>query len=291
MNKPRCTVLLPVNNGMPYLIEAVNSVLNQTYKNFLLFIINNGSTDDTELYLESLSDCRIKLLKIENKSLVDALNYGLKHIRTDYVMRMDSDDIIHPSKIEKQINFLDKYSFIDIVGTEGSYFYQNMGRLFSFKLPSHDENIKKGLLNNIHVILHGTIMFRSIIVEKGVYFYLPEAFPCEDYELFLRIHEKVQFANIKENLYFQRIHQNSTQYKNIRNNLIKHYYYYNLYVENTNDKKLIVVYWNILKKKYFYKFLMNYLTKNKVKFYLYLALYIILQPIKSFNKLILKFID
>ena len=102
------TVLMPTYNSCQYIETAIKSVLNQTYKDLELLIVDDGSTDDTESSISEFSDTRIRYIKKEHEGLAASLNYGLKIAKHDWVSRMDADDISHPKRLEKQISILEK---------------------------------------------------------------------------------------------------------------------------------------------------------------------------------------
>src|SRR5262245_44814994 len=104
---PKVTVLMSVYNGMPYLTEAVDSVVGQTLKDWILLIIDDGSTDGTAAYLDSLTDPRIQVVHQENRGLAGALNHGVDLCQTEYLARLDADDVALPTRFEKQLAFLE----------------------------------------------------------------------------------------------------------------------------------------------------------------------------------------
>ena len=103
----KISVILPVYNSETTIEAAVKSILSQSFKDFELIIINDGSSDDTEQIINSFKDKRIKYIKnVKNIGLIASLNIGIKFSSSEYVARMDSDDISHPSRLKKQILFL-----------------------------------------------------------------------------------------------------------------------------------------------------------------------------------------
>ena len=103
MRQPLISVILPVYNGSLYLKESIDSILNQTYTNFELIIINDGSKDNSEEVIKSYNDDRIKYLSQENRGLAATLNIGIKLTNGIYIARMDQDDISLPERFKKQI--------------------------------------------------------------------------------------------------------------------------------------------------------------------------------------------
>jgi glycosyltransferase involved in cell wall biosynthesis len=103
---------------MPYLPDAVESILRQTYADFTFIIVNDGSTDGTKEYLSSLSDPRILLINQANEGLGASLNTGLRKCQTEYVARMDADDISIPDRFFSQLEYLDAHPEVVMVGTQ-----------------------------------------------------------------------------------------------------------------------------------------------------------------------------
>lgn len=123
---PFVSVVLPVFNSEKYLCEAVDSILNQTYKNFELIAVYDASTDRS---LEILSgyqqkDNRIKIINGKGTGLASALNEGIDASKGKYIARMDSDDISHPQRFEKQVAYLEKNTDVYLLGTNYSLIYE-----------------------------------------------------------------------------------------------------------------------------------------------------------------------
>jgi glycosyltransferase involved in cell wall biosynthesis len=114
---PEVTVLVAAYNGMPYLRELVDSVLRQTFRDFQLLIVNDGSTDGTEQYLNSLSDDRIRLVHQENRGQGAARNVGLALCESEFVAITDGDDVVLPNRLERQLRFLGAQSSVGMVGS------------------------------------------------------------------------------------------------------------------------------------------------------------------------------
>src|ERR1700712_3200957 len=102
INNPLVTVLMPAYNAEKYIAEAISSVLKQSFTDFELLIVNDGSTDGTEKIINSFNDSRIILISQPNKGVSAALNFGLTHSRALYVARFDADDICHPDRLKIQ---------------------------------------------------------------------------------------------------------------------------------------------------------------------------------------------
>jgi len=120
MPTPAVSVVMSVYNGLPYLGEAVGSVLHQTFEDFEFILINDGSTDGSGAVLERMGgqDSRIRLFHQENQGLAAALNRGIDAARGLYIARMDADDISLPERLERQVRFLDAHPEVGVLGTQ-----------------------------------------------------------------------------------------------------------------------------------------------------------------------------
>ena len=126
--KSKVTVAIPVYNDEKYLREAIDSILNQTYKDFILLIINDGSTDNSEDIIASYTDKRIKLINHScNMGRPAARNTALDAADTEYLAWMDADDISLPDRLQKQIAFLDSHPKISVCGSRVRYFHEMRG--------------------------------------------------------------------------------------------------------------------------------------------------------------------
>ncbi len=202
-NIPRVTVLMSVYNGEKYLREAIDSVLSQTFGDFELLIINDGSTDGTWEILESYKDARIRLFNQDNMGLTRSLNKGIQLSRCEYIARMDADDIALPERLGKQVRFLDEHPEIAAVGS--FHHEENLTRAVSIKkFPADDPAIRKILLKK-NPISHPTVMIRrSILIKIGCYNEGEEYKYIEDYELWSRLARAYKLANIPEALVIKR---------------------------------------------------------------------------------------
>ena len=114
---PKVTVLMPVYNCEKYLRESIESILNQTFKDFEFLIINDGSSDKSAEIVESYNDNRINFVQNEkNIGLAASLNRGLDIAKGEYIARMDADDISLPERLEKQVRFMETNPQIGICG-------------------------------------------------------------------------------------------------------------------------------------------------------------------------------
>ena len=191
------SIILPVYNGETYLKDSIKSILNQTYQNFELIIINDGSTDSSHLIIEKfLKSNKIIYKSRKNKGLVNTLNEGIKLSSGNYIARMDQDDISYPKRLEKQLNFMQKNN-IDVCGT--SYQVINEQGKIIKTVESHKNNFEIILSAMMVPFIHPSVMFRNIFKEKNIFYGNNNKMQAEDYDLWIRlIKMNLVFGNIDE---------------------------------------------------------------------------------------------
>ncbi|HOL87585.1 MAG TPA: glycosyltransferase family 2 protein, partial [Defluviitoga tunisiensis] len=242
MREPMISVIMPVYNGEKYLPEAIESILNQTYKNFEFIIINDGSTDRTEEIILSYKDDRIIYVKNEkNLQIVESLNKGINLAKGKYIARMDADDISLPKRLEKQIEFMEKNTHVGVCGTWMKTFGEKNE---VWKMPiSHDEIVVSMLFNSC--IMHPTAVIRTKVLKENNLYYDQKYNKVEDYELWTRLVKYTQFANIPEILLKYRIFENDSSRKSYKeqqkklSNLVRQNYLKSLGIDFT-EKELVV---------------------------------------------------
>lgn len=232
------TVIMPVYNASEYLSESIESILNQSFKDFTLLILNDNSTDNS---LDIINEYAIKDKRVivtnfdKNNGPAFLRNYGIQNADTKYIALMDADDVSMVNRFEKQINVLNQN---DEIGVCGSWFtiFGNIESRIVKHFENHDE-IKVNFLNECY-IGNPTIMLRKKVVEG---FYFDKMFhPMDDYELWSKLIYKTKFHNIPEVLLNYRWHDKnishtasanlSAIHKTIRYNQLS-----NLKITNIND--------------------------------------------------------
>ena len=197
----KITVLMPVYNGEKYLKEAIDSILSQSFKDFELLIINDGSTDNTENLLKSYNDFRIRIIDNKtNKGLIYSLNLGIKESKGEFIARMDADDISYPDRLKIQYEFMKNNPDVCVCGTG----YQSFGAA-NF-IHSQNKQITIFDLTKNCCIAHHTVFIRKSILSKYNLEYSYDFFACEDYELWSRIVCLSKIVNIPDILLKYRIH-------------------------------------------------------------------------------------
>ncbi|NNU34510.1 glycosyltransferase [Mucilaginibacter sp. S1162] len=205
---PSITVLMPAYNAAKYIAEAITSVLQQTYTDFELLIVNDGSTDETVAIIDSFKDDRIVLISQSNKGVAAALNTGLAHARAPYIARFDADDVCYPYRLEKQVRFLQDNPEYILVGSEAKYILENGEFLFDFHCIaySHEQIIDK--LYFYCPFVHPAVMYKKqAVIDAGGY--PTHAHNFEDYLLWANLAGSGRLCNLTEPLIKYRLNSSS----------------------------------------------------------------------------------
>ena len=203
----KLTIAMNVYNGMPYLAEAVESILAQTYTDFELLIVNDGSTDGSSDYLATLSDPRIRIIDQENQGCSAASNVAIQQCNTPYLARMDADDVAHPERMELQLAFLEQHPEVGLLGAQTACMGdRSAGR--SIMLPLSHEEIWKSLNQGFHAMAHPTLMMRTELIRR-IGGYWSYRLADDDVDVMLRMGEIAQLANHDATLLQYRVRQDS----------------------------------------------------------------------------------
>ena len=198
------SVVMPVYNAGEYLQEAIDSVLNQSYKDFEFIIINDGSVDNSESIILNYGDKRIRYISNEfNRGIVYSLNKAVESSNGHYIARMDQDDIAHKKRFEFQLKAFDDNFNLIVCGTWYTSIYKNRF-LNNNRLPVNDGQIKAQLLFG-NPICHPSVMFRKKIWTDHLG-YSEEDINCEDFGLWSRAAVSGEFYNLPMFLLKYRIH-------------------------------------------------------------------------------------
>lgn len=203
----KVAVLLPVYNGAETIERAIKSLLAQTYRTWRLVLVDNNCTDGTVKIVKRLMDAAEldwTLVSCEPRGIVPALNRGLFEImgqNVDLVARLDADDLWHPSKLERQVAFMEQNPDIHILGTQITRVSPGeFGPVVEqVRYPTFDPDIKRMLFSGNNAIAHPSVIFRpEVILRTGGY---DNTYPiAEDYHLWLKAAGWFNFANLEDNL-------------------------------------------------------------------------------------------
>ena len=189
ITNPKVTVLMPAYNAGRFIGEAIESILAQSFTDYELLIVNDGSTDDTLEVIGSFNDERIVLINQENAGVASALNTGLSHSKAPYIARFDADDICYHHRLKVQFDFITSYPEYNIIGTNAMYVDVEGNYLFNFKSPALTNEDIQRLNYRICPFIHSSVMYKKdIVVNNGGYNLY--AYTFEDHFLWRNILKK-----------------------------------------------------------------------------------------------------
>lgn len=206
---PKISVVVPAYNAMTYLPETLENVLQQTWQDFEVIVVNDGSSDETPQWVAQLTDPRVKLISQENQGLSGARNTGITHAQGEYVAFLDADDLWEPSKLQKQLQVVEKnpniglvYTWVVLIDSQG----RKTGRTFQDQAQGQvwTTLIQENIVRCGSVALVRRECFETCgLFDKNLRSFV------EDWDMWLRIASKYQFAVVPEGLVYYRQHANS----------------------------------------------------------------------------------
>ena len=212
----KISVLMPVYNGAKYIRQSIGSILQQSFRNFELVIIDDGSTDGTEKIIKEYTDSRIRYFRIEHSGTSAALNFGVSKCSFEWIARIDADDLNTPLRLEKQAAHLEDNPDTDILSSWSAYFRDPDKIIFVLREPEEHEDITEALA--IHnPINQSAMMCRKSILEANKF---NESLDNnEDFELMFRLKDKCRFHILPEVLVYTRWHKDSRTFATDNSNI------------------------------------------------------------------------
>lgn len=208
INNPAITVLMPAYNAGNYIHEAIASVLAQSFTDFELLIVNDGSTDQTIDVINSFDDERIVIVNQENLGVAAALNKGLEHARAGYIARFDADDVCYPERLQIQYDFMQRHPEYQVVGSAADYMDVEGHHLFTQEPAAFSSSQVQQLKYTICPFIHSTVLYkREIVIDNGGY--NEWAYTFEDHFLWLQILKEQKACNLPEALIKVRLNPES----------------------------------------------------------------------------------
>ncbi len=201
---PKVSVMMCVYNGEARILAAVNSVLNQTWADFELVVVDDGSTDDTAVLLQTIPDPRLRVFHQPHRGIPQARNHALAQARGHYLAVLDADDIAAPERLQRQVAYLDAHPQVVVVGSAYVQEDHLRGRSIPVTPPLTDAAIRRAMLHG-NPFCHSTVMMRRTAVnQSGPY---AEDFPfVQDYELWTRLALTGEMANLPDLLVTRHYH-------------------------------------------------------------------------------------
>jgi glycosyltransferase involved in cell wall biosynthesis len=200
----RVSVIIPVRNGAATIESAVNSLVWQTYDDLKIIIVNDRSTDNTYQLCERMADASGKIVLVNNtgQGISSALNYAIALSDSEYIARMDADDISFPERIARQVDLLDNAPQIAVVGSS----FMRFGALNKHAFVPIGEDACYYCSRLFSPFCHPTTVFRRSALAATGGGYDGSYDGAEDFELFSRMLDSFQGTNIEEPLFAYRIH-------------------------------------------------------------------------------------
>lgn len=205
---PKITVLMPAYNAGKYIREAIDSVLQQTFTDFELLIVNDGSTDNTAEVIQSFNDPRIVMIYQDNKGVSLALNKGLQYARAPYVARFDADDVCVAERLELQYNFMTDNPDYTIIGSAANYMDMDGNFLFTSIPPAIQNDDIQQLDPSVCPFIHSTVFYKKeVILNAGGY--SEHAYTFEDHFLWANILKSQKACNFSQPMIKLRLNPDS----------------------------------------------------------------------------------
>ena len=212
MKSPEVTIVIPVYNGAAYLRETIDSFVSQSFKNFELLVIDDGSTDASSDLIRSIKDDRIRLIRQKNSGLVYTLNRGIEEAKAPYLARSDQDDISFPDRLERQINVMNSYP--DAVGVLSYYIKFGSRHLW---LNSDKFNIVKSKVTEYQPLEDGCLLASTLFADtaalRSIHGYRQDYYPADDWDLECRLAQAGKLLVLREPLVAYRFHTSSNTYQ------------------------------------------------------------------------------
>ena len=270
-------------NHAAFLPDLLDSIWHATVWPEQMIIVDDGSTDDSLDVLESYA--HLPFLTVisfpENRGIAHALNEGVKHATGKYIMRIDADDYISHTRIERQYNYLEEHPEVDLVGSNVTYFEHGSGRLISqSNFPIGVNRIRRRYERGENGVLHSTIMARRSLMNK--YSYQQHYVPSEDYDIFSRIVKDGHVLhNMKDALTFVRVIRSKRRerisYSSIQTNFKLRD---KIFGKHTSRWQIFTYYWHLT---YYQKYLFETSSFFRI---IFIVISGIIRPDKIFRRLI-----
>jgi glycosyltransferase involved in cell wall biosynthesis len=202
---PTISIIIPVFNREKYIGLTIESVLQQTFSDFELIIIDDGSTDDSVKEIEKYSDPRIRFFRQENRGLAKTWNLGLELSRGEFIKLLDSDDLMAPDFLQEKYSFASTHLEADVIYSNWYFINQNGEIISQNRFGKVPENYLESLLLGNIFGVHEVFFRKKALVDVG--FFDPDIKVCEDWDLFIRLAKKKSvFSRLDKFLSFHRVH-------------------------------------------------------------------------------------
>ena len=227
MESPNVLVVMPLFNARPFVRAALDSIVAQTYRYFILLVINDGSTDGSDQELATFQDERLIVWSQQNQGPGMCMNLALQYAidrQIPYLARMDADDISLPNRLEKQIHLLEKHPAAAACSVNCHYIDAEKETIIGTSTVSASPTLVHWEINHgLRGMVQGACCFRtSALAEIGGY--RPQFVRAEEVDLFLRLADQYELRNCRQFLYNIRIRPNSYSLQNVHQNILFQFY-------------------------------------------------------------------
>lgn len=221
MSAPKVSVIMPLYNTMQFVPEAIGSILSQTFEDFELIVVDNGSTDGSREYATSLSDKRIRVITESVRGPGTATNAGIAASKAELLAIMDADDIAHPDRLRLQTEFMAAHPEVVLLGTRFAFRVGSATVAVPPQPREHDQ-IRRALMDGQPVICNPSTMARTKAVKAVGCHHTPG--PGADYDFFLRMSDVGKLFNLPTLLHYYRLHSGSTSIRRMMDTKREHAY-------------------------------------------------------------------
>jgi len=220
---PLVSVLMPVYNGFRFVSKAIESILNQTYPRIEILIADNGSSDETRKILKKYKRRHPRQIRLfhlpQNNGAFSAANFLFLRAKGKYLAPMDSDDVSHPQRIAREVQFLERHPEVILVGSNAKVI-DAKGRVTGYKIyPQEHEDIYRAFAL-VNPIVHPSAMIRRDLLPSRDYLYHTNYGVNSDYYTFFDWLRLGKFANLPEYLLSYRVHGNNSSLLNLKDNFL-----------------------------------------------------------------------
>ena len=209
------SVVMPTYNGGKFLPLAVESILNQSYKNLELIVIDDGSTDGSVERLSAFSDSRLRIIKNpSNSGVVYSRNIGILSAAGQLVAMLDSDDLAYPDRLQKQVDVFYQDPDLSLLGSAADVIDSDGRLVSSMGVTGDSAAIKKNILISNQFIQSSVMFKRDLAINLGMY---SSQYPlAEDYAFWIKFVIANKVSNLTEKLVAYRVHESQVSQKKIK---------------------------------------------------------------------------
>ncbi len=218
MNNIKISVLMPAYNSENFISKSIESIINQSFSNYEIIIVDDGSNDSTKEIIEMYSrkNGKIRFFSKSNSGITESLNYGLKFCEGKWIARLDADDLCNFNRLKKQLLVAESSNKLGLIGSDAIFINKFDRNLFHYSYPSNNKKLRTNLFSCKKFFPHSSAFYnRELVDSLGGYRH--RAGMAEDWDLWLRIALKKEIKNINEPLVKIRLHDRQVSKKFYKN--------------------------------------------------------------------------